>query len=85
MSAKLTDFGTSRALSDEELTMTSVGTPLFCAPEVMKGENYDEKVDVYAFGMSLMIICMQEDILEFLRTRYCAHFNKPKRPKQPMR
>ena len=32
--AKITDFGTSRAKDRQGVTMTAVGTPLFCAPEV---------------------------------------------------
>ena len=47
---KLTDFGTSRAKAttegsdDDAALMTAVGTPLFCAPEIMRGDPYDEKV-----------------------------------------
>jgi serine/threonine protein kinase len=44
LSAKISDFGTSRAKAGDDVTMTSVGTPLFCAPEVMRGDPYDEKV-----------------------------------------
>jgi serine/threonine protein kinase len=44
LACKVTDFGTSRAKSDEAVAMTAVGTPLFCAPEVLNGDVYDEKV-----------------------------------------
>lgn len=30
-----------------------VGTQQWCAPEVLHGESYDEKVDVYSFGIFL--------------------------------
>jgi serine/threonine protein kinase len=45
-SSKISDFGTSRskAQSYQDVAMTAVGTPLFCAPEVLNGEVYDEKV-----------------------------------------
>lgn len=33
--------------------MTCLGTPEFMAPELYE-ENYDEKVDIYAFGMTLL-------------------------------
>ena len=38
MGAKITDFGTSKSLHshDSEVLSTSVGTPLFCAPEVTR-------------------------------------------------
>jgi len=46
MSSKISDFGTSRAKSQtyNDVAMTAVGTPLYCAPEVLSGETYDEKV-----------------------------------------
>jgi len=46
MSSKIADFGTSRSKSQsyQEVAMTAVGTPLYCAPEVLNGEVYDEKV-----------------------------------------
>jgi serine/threonine protein kinase len=40
---KITDFGTSRAKAASDVRMTGVGTPLFCAPEVTRGDIYDEK------------------------------------------
>ena len=52
--AKLADFGestrfdkkaakkNSAAASDDALTMTMVGTKLYCAPEVITGERYNE-------------------------------------------
>ena len=43
--AKVSDFGESRHL-DRDFDMTIVGTSDFAAPEVLKGEKYDEKVDV---------------------------------------
>ncbi|OWZ00800.1 TKL protein kinase [Phytophthora megakarya] len=49
--AKLTDFGTSREL-DEDQTMTAeIGTVSWIAPEVLRGEHYSEKADVYSFGV----------------------------------
>jgi LIM domain kinase 1 len=34
--------------------MTVVGNPFWMAPEMMKGQLYDNKVDVFSFGI---IIC----------------------------
>ncbi|KAG6612941.1 TKL protein kinase [Phytophthora cinnamomi] len=49
--AKLTDFGISREL-DEDQTMTAeIGTVSWIAPEVLRGEHYSEKADVYSFGV----------------------------------
>ena len=32
---------------------TVVGNPFWMAPEMMKGHKYDEKVDVFSFGIIL--------------------------------
>jgi serine/threonine-protein kinase TNNI3K len=50
--AKLTDFGVSRERSDRTMT-AGVGTSLWMAPEVMMGERYDQKADVFSFGVVL--------------------------------
>eukprot|EP01029_Cantina_marsupialis_P010088 TRINITY_DN230763_c0_g1_i1.p1 TRINITY_DN230763_c0_g1~~TRINITY_DN230763_c0_g1_i1.p1 ORF type:complete len:1081 (+),score=288.09 TRINITY_DN230763_c0_g1_i1:73-3315(+) len=49
---KLTDFGLSR-MYDSTTTMTVCGTPSWVAPEIFRGENYTEKVDVYSFAIVL--------------------------------
>ena len=43
--AKVADFGEARVAIDS--TMTMVGTPVFVAPEVVRGDYYDTKADVY--------------------------------------
>ena len=43
---KLTDFGEARAVNLNQ-TMTSVGTPIYVAPEVMAGYHYDATADSY--------------------------------------
>ena len=55
-SLKLTDFGEARA-ADLSHTMTSVGTPIYVAPEVMRGNQYDSKCDSYSFGICLVAMC----------------------------
>ncbi|TMW66842.1 hypothetical protein Poli38472_011958 [Pythium oligandrum] len=50
--AKLTDFGVSRERTDSTMT-AGVGSSLWMAPEVMLGERYDEKADVFSFGVVL--------------------------------
>lgn len=52
MQAKLTDFGISRERLDNTMT-AGMGTMLWMAPEVMKGERYDEKADMFSFGVVL--------------------------------
>ena len=50
--AKLADFGASREASLAQ-TMELAGTPLFMAPEMLRREHYDEKVDVWSFACVL--------------------------------
>ncbi|KAK1933584.1 putative serine/threonine-protein kinase drkA [Phytophthora citrophthora] len=58
LSAKLTDFGVSRERAD--CTMTAgVGTSLWMAPEVLMGERYDDKADVFSFGVVLSELDLQ--------------------------
>ncbi|RLN72279.1 hypothetical protein BBJ28_00025787 [Nothophytophthora sp. Chile5] len=58
LDAKLTDFGVSRERAD--MTMTAgVGTSLWMAPEVLMGERYDDKADVFSFGVVLSELDLQ--------------------------
>ncbi|KAF1317313.1 Tkl protein kinase, partial [Globisporangium splendens] len=52
LNAKLTDFGVSRERIDQTMT-AGVGTSLWMAPEVMMGERYNEKADIFSFGVVL--------------------------------
>ena len=48
---KLTDFGLSRiidaGMANQQKNMTMCGTPSWVAPEIFKGEAYNNKIDVY--------------------------------------
>ncbi|POM77863.1 TKL/DRK protein kinase [Phytophthora palmivora] len=52
LDAKLTDFGASRERVDRTMT-AGIGTSLWMAPEMMTGEKYDEKADMFSFGVVL--------------------------------
>jgi serine/threonine protein kinase len=57
--AKLTDFGVSRERADSTMT-GGVGSSLWMAPEVMLGERYDEKADLFSFGVVLSELDTQQ-------------------------
>lgn len=50
---KIADLGASRFLQTtaDSKNMTQTGTPLYCAPEIVKGEQYNEKCDIYSLGV----------------------------------
>jgi len=50
---KIADFGEARALSIEN-TMTQVGTPLYIAPEIVKGDRYANSCDVFSFAFTVL-------------------------------
>ncbi|TMW66852.1 hypothetical protein Poli38472_011968 [Pythium oligandrum] len=51
--AKLSDFGLSRERSFDETMTMGVGTLLWTAPEVLRGDRYSEKADIYSYGIVL--------------------------------
>jgi serine/threonine protein kinase len=62
---KLTDFGEARS-TDADGAMTCVGTPIYMAPEIMRGDFYDSKADSYSYGICLVaMIRAEKNIQEF--------------------
>lgn len=49
---KIGDMGTAKMKLGKKYTV--IGTPEFMAPEMYEEKGYNEKVDVYAFGMCLL-------------------------------
>ena len=61
---KVSDFGESRDIGDA--TMTCVGTPYYIAPEVFRGEHYDESADVFSFGIIMCAVAQGGDLRDCL-------------------
>jgi calcium-dependent protein kinase len=53
---KVIDFGLSKQFTPGELMMTAAGTPFYAAPEVVLGDGYDERCDVWSCGIILYIL-----------------------------
>ncbi|EGC35966.1 hypothetical protein DICPUDRAFT_91930 [Dictyostelium purpureum] len=60
-SAKVIDFGTSRAIDVSKQMTLNLGTSSWMGPELFRNEPYTELCDVYAFGIVLWeIFCRKE-------------------------
>eukprot|EP00039_Didymoeca_costata_P003561 m.68417 g.68417 ORF g.68417 m.68417 type:complete len:778 (+) comp11965_c0_seq4:124-2457(+) len=70
--AKVADFGSANFMSEsrrggfvpsatKKRVTAAVGTPIYMAPEVMRGEEYGMQADVWSFGVLLWEIATQED------------------------
>ena len=50
---KISDFGTSRTWGEQSTCMSFAGTVAWMAPEVIRNEPCNEKVDIWSFGVLL--------------------------------
>ena len=52
--AKLSDFGLSKFFNNNEFLNTFCGSPIYAAPEMLQGKEYDGiKIDIWCLGISL--------------------------------
>ena len=51
--AKLTDFGWSNYIQEDEKITTVCGTPIYLAPEIFEEKGHDEAVDIWCIGVLL--------------------------------
>lgn len=54
---KLGYFGASRLLDPDQEARAIFGTANFMAPEVLAGESYDVRADIYGLGLVLYLLC----------------------------
>lgn len=58
---KIGDLGVSKfQLMGQMVQGTRVGTPLYLAPELVKSQPYDHKIDIWAIGCALYHLAVME-------------------------
>lgn len=51
---KMIDFGTAAQLLGQDCRRSTVGTPWYCAPEVIRSEDYSHPADIWSLGCTLI-------------------------------
>ena len=55
-SLKITDFSLAEFINPPKKFTIQCGTPGFMAPEILNGEHYNEKVDIFSMGCILYLL-----------------------------
>lgn len=53
---KVTGFGSANVVAADVMLQTVAGTPDYVAPEVLRGEPYNESIDIWAIGVVTFIL-----------------------------
>jgi len=83
--AKVCDFGLSRLKSQERSMTGNCGTVQWMAPEVLANMKYNEKADIYSFGIICWELLSRECPYDGMSAIQCALavLNRDKRPDIP--
>ncbi|KAG7357328.1 protein tyrosine kinase [Nitzschia inconspicua] len=83
--SKVCDFGLSRLKAQTRSMTGNCGTVQWMAPEVLANRSYDEKADVYSFGIIVWELLSRECPYEGMTAIQCALavLNRDKRPEIP--
>ncbi len=82
----LTDFGLAKSLEQSGLTQTGavIGTPFYMSPEQVKGQETDQRSDIYSLG--IILYQMATGTLPFKgSTPYEVMIQRVQRPPRPAR
>ena len=57
---KIIDFGLAKILGRKENVIEECGSMGFCAPEIILGRSYNQKVDIWSLGVIIYYMCSRE-------------------------
>jgi serine/threonine protein kinase len=83
--AKVCDFGLSRLKAHERSMTGNCGTVQWMAPEVLANKSYNEKADVFSYGIICWELLTRECPYEGMTAIQCALavLNRDRRPEIP--
>ena len=64
--AKITDLGVSKLMKTSGMS-TKIGTPFYLAPEVFHDEKYDNKADIWSFGIMTLELLVGKRIYDLVK------------------
>ena len=76
---KLTDFGVSKILNNNEKAKTMVGTVSYVAPEIASGKRYDKAVDWWSLGVVMFVLLEGNfpfEMFNYTAKNFTLTFNK---------
>ena len=50
LDVRISDYGFGKICMDNELNTSMCGTPSYIAPEMLRGEPYDYRADIFSIG-----------------------------------
>ena len=78
---KLTDFGISKFLKNNEKAQTMIGTAYYMAPEIAFDYPYDKEVDWWSLGVVMFVLLEGKypfDVTNYRKRNFTLEFNKIK-------
>lgn len=60
---KIGDFGVSLMLRKGKVSQKIIGTPIYMAPELIDGNKYNTKIDIWSLGCILYELCTFKQII----------------------
>ena len=74
LNVKIIDFGLSIILLKNEFSCGTVGTPNYMAPEIINGDEYNYKIDIWSLGVILYFMRYRKIIYIYILSINKSHY-----------